>query len=300
MTYRLWKDESADLHGEETFGYLASPPKLECPLRYFLRLPLLAATFLGFMLGSVPSHAQQDYEEWLSGAMSTRLGTQGEWRVVMGAGAGMAPEYLGADDYEGKALPLIDIEWRGTYFASTQRGLGVNILRQRSTRAGPRFTLDLGRDSSDATVLAGLPNVDQTVEIGVFAQHFTRAWRFEADLRMGLNGHEGIIGSVDVGLGGALADRTSLIIGANIHVADENYMTAYFGVPAATANFAAFAPASGIRDVTGYATMTYVITDNVYVTLDLKASLISGDAAKSPISLSDDQYFVGSVLAYRF
>ena len=224
MTHQLWINESADLHGKETFGYLASRPKSECQLRYPLKISLLAATLLGFVLVPVPSQAQQDYEEWLSGAMSTRLGTDSEWRVVMGAGAGMAPEYMGADDYEGKPLPLVDIEWRGTYFASTQRGLGINILRQRSTRAGPRFTFDFGRDSSDAVVLAGLPKVDQTVEFGVFAQHFTRAWRFEADLRMGLNGHEGIIGSIDVGLGGALADRTSLIIGANIHAADETYM----------------------------------------------------------------------------
>ena len=237
-------------------------------MRYFLRLPLLTATLFGFMLVSAPAHAQQDYEEWLSGAMSTRLGTQGEWRVVKGAGAGLAPEYLGADDYEGKPLPLIDIEWRGTYFASTQRGLGINIVRQRSTPAGPRFTLDLGRDSADATALAGLPNVDETVEFGVFAQHFTRAWRFEADLRIGLNGHKGIIGSIDVGLGGALAEKTSLIIGANIHAADEKYLQAYFGVPSATANFATFAPKAGLRDVTGYATITYVITDNIYVTLD--------------------------------
>ena len=268
-------------------------------MRYFLRLPLLTATLFGFLLVSVPSHAQQDYEEWLSGAMSTRIGADSEWQVVMGAGAGLAPEYMGADDYEGKSLPLIDIEWRGTYFASTQRGLGINILRQRSTRAGPRFTLDQGRDSSDATVLAGLPNVDQTVEFGVFAQHFTGTWRFEADLRMGLNGHKGIIGSIDVGLGGALAERTSLIIGANIHRADGEYMQAYFGVPAATANFKFFQAAAGLRDVTGYATMTYVITDNIYVTLEAKASLLSGDASTSPISLSDDQYFFGSVLAYR-
>ena len=46
--------------------------------------------------------------------------------------------------------------------------------------------------------------------------------------------------------------------------------------------------------------MTFVITDNIYATLEVKASLISGDAAKSPISLSDDQYFFGSVIAYRF
>ena len=258
---------------------------------------LLAAVSVFFaavlFMSPAPATAQtQDFEEWLSGAMATRLGQRGEWRVVFGAGAGLAPEFRGSDDYEGKPLPLIDIEWRGAYFASTQRGLGINIIRQRSTRAGPRVTFDLGRDSSDASVLAGLPDVDRTVEIGIFAQHYTRAWRFEADLRKGLNGHEGIIGSLDVALGGALAERTSLIIGANIFAADETYLQAYFGVPAGgTVNFAAFQPKAGIRNVTGYATITFVVTDNIYFTLDARASLISGDAAKSPISLSDDQYF---------
>ena len=93
-------------------------------MRYPLKISLLAATLLGFVLVPVPSQAQQDYEEWLSGAMSTRLGTDSEWRVVMGAGAGMAPEYMGADDYEGKPLPLVDIEWRGTYFAEHATGIG--------------------------------------------------------------------------------------------------------------------------------------------------------------------------------
>ena len=46
--------------------------------------------------------------------------------------------------------------------------------------------------------------------------------------------------------------------------------------------------------------MTYVITDNIYVTLDMSASLMTGDAADSPISISDDQYFVGTMIAYRF
>tara|TARA_B100000029_G_scaffold312132_1_gene304639 strand:+ start:247 stop:1059 length:813 start_codon:yes stop_codon:yes gene_type:complete len=270
---------------------------LNSPLRFFL----LTALFVATLLGSLPAQAQQDYEHWLAGAMATRLGERGEWRVVMGAGAGLAPEYRGADDYEGKALPLVDIEWRGAYFASTQRGLGVNIVRQRSTRAGPRITYDLGRDTSDSTALIGLADVDLTVEAGVFAEHFTRAWRIKADLRMGLNGHEGIIGSFDVALGGALADRTSLIIGGKIHAADEKYMQAYFGVPAGgTTNFTFFQPKAGLRDITGYATMTYVITDNIYVTLDMSASLMTGDAADSPISISDDQYFVGTMIAYRF
>lgn len=262
---------------------------------------LSIAVLFGAVLHASHAHAQQDYEEWLSGAMATRLGQHGEWRVVVGGGAGLAPEYRGADDYEAKGLPLIDIEWRGAYFASTQRGLGVNIIRQRSTRAGPRFTLDLGREASDSKALTGLQDVDRTVEAGVFFQHYTRAWRIEGDLRMGLNGHEGVLGSFDVALGGAIAERANLIIGGNIFVADEKYLQAYFGVPAGgTANFAFFQPKAGLRDVGGYASLVYIVTDNIFVTLDARASLLMGDAASSPISVSDDQYFFGTTVAYRF
>ena len=267
----------------------------------FSQVPFVfALILLCVTLSSAPTHAQ-DYEEWLSGATATRLGQADEWSITFGGGVGLAPEYFGADDYEGVGLPLIDIEWRGAYFVSTQRGLGINIIRQRSTRAGPRFTLDLGRDSADAAVLAGLPDIENTYEIGVFAQHYTRAWRFEADLRKGLNGHEGIIASIDVGLGGTLAERTSLIVGGNIHVADETYMQAYFGVPAGgSTQLAFFQPKSGIRDVTGYATIVFIVTDNIFFTLDARATLLMGDAASSPISLSDDQYFFGTVIGYRF
>ena len=232
--------------------------------------------------------------------MATQLSEPGEWRVVMGSGAAVAPEYRGSDKYESKALPLLDIEWRGAYFASTQRGLGVNIFRQRSTRAGPRITYDLGRESSDSDSLIGLPDVDPTVEAGVFVEHFMQAWRFKADLQMGLNGHEGIIGSFDVALGGALADKTSLVIGANVHAADEKYMQTYFGVPSGgSPNFTFFQPGAGLRDMAGYATITYVITNNLYLTMNLNASLLIGDAGDSPISISDDQYFVGTIIAYR-
>lgn len=269
-------------------------------MNLWLRQFLLTTLFIATLLGSLPAQAQQDYEQWLAGTMATRMGQPREWRVVMGSGAVLAPEYRGADDYEGKALPLLDIEWRGAYFASTQRGLGVNMFRQRSTSVGPRITYDLGRKSSDSKALIGIPDVDPTVEVGVFAEHFMHAWRFKADLRMGLNGHEGIIGSFDIALGGALANRSSLIIGANVHAADDKYMQAYYSVPAGgSPNFTFFQPGASLRDMTGYATFTYVITDNLYATLNLNTSLLFGDAADSPLSISDDQYFVGTMIAYR-
>jgi outer membrane protein len=265
------------------------------------RLSILA--ILACLFASQPGVAQQyDYEQWLSGAMATRAGDGEEWRFNFAAGAGLGPEYIGADDYEAKSLPLIDIEWRGAYFLSTQRGMGLNLIRQRATRAGPRITYDLGRDSQDSNQTKGLQDVDKSIEVGLFAQHFTGAWRLQADVRQGLNGHEGLIGSLDAAVGGAIAENVSLIVGGNTHYADASYLDAFFGVPAGsvTATRSAFSAESGFRDVGGYATVVVAATDNIYVSFDLRATLLMGSAADSPLSVSDDQYFVGTMVGYRF
>ena len=78
----------------------------------------------------------------------------------------MAPEYQGSDTNEVKPLPLVDIDYMGKVYASTQRGIGYNIWRTRTVRAGPRLTWDFGRDSSDHAPLASLPDVDPALELG--------------------------------------------------------------------------------------------------------------------------------------
>ncbi|MBM3518760.1 MAG: MipA/OmpV family protein, partial [Alphaproteobacteria bacterium] len=237
----------------------------------------------------------EGWEPWLSGATAlTDGGSESDWRVNLGVGVGAAPDFPGSDDYEVVPLPLVDVAYRDTYFLSTQRGLGVVLFRSDLFRAGPRLTYDRGREESENIVLRGLGDIEPSVEAGVFVEYYRRSWRFSGDLRQGLfDGHQGLIASGSIAVGGRFSDASNLVLGAEIHAADSDYMNAYFGVGQAGAG-------AGIRDVGAYLDFVYLVTPNVYVTLDTRVSILLGDAAASALTTEDLQYFLGTVVGYRF
>jgi MipA family protein len=245
-----------------------------------------------------------DLEAWTFGSTATRIENNSEWRVNVGGGVGFGPDYIGSDDYTSHFLPVADIEWRGAYFLSTQRGLGLNIVRRRQTKAGPRITWSAGRDASDNTDLAGMGDLKSSVEAGFFAQHYNGPWRLEADLRYGLNssGHHGIVGSASLALGGRLSEDSSLILGGSTTFGSATYMIANFGVTSAqaTASRAAYTPTAGFRDFSGFASIVYNVNKNIYLTIDGRGTLMMDQAANSPLVKATDQYFAGSTLGYRF
>ena len=226
-----------------------------------------------------------------------------DWRGVVGAGIGLAPEFIGADDLEAVGLPLIDVEWRNAYFLSTQRGAGLNLIRRPNFKFGPRLTYDQGRDSSDSTFLRGLRDVEGSFEAGVFLTGISGNWRYAADVRQGLGeeGHDGLVGTIDIARAGQLNDKATLIVGGFTHYASKKYLESYFGVPAATASFARYTvQGGGFSDFGGYLNLVYNFTDNWFLSGMIRAALLFGDAADSPVSQSDGQYYVGTLLGYRF
>ncbi len=244
-------------------------------------------------------------EAQLSGATDTRIERldEGDFRGVIGAGIGAANKFLGSDDFETALLPLIDIEWRRTYFLSTQRGFGMNFVRRRTLLIGPRLTLDQGRDSADNSFLTGMKDIDPSIEAGIFLVGFNGPWRLKADLRQGLpGGHEGLVGSVDVAIGTRSDGRTSFILGGTLHWSSADYATSYFGVSAAeaTATRPAFTVDSGFQDIGGYLNIVFNFSDRVFISALGRAAILVGSAADSPISQTDSQFFTGTVLGYRF
>lgn len=235
------------------------------------------------------------WESYLAGATAI-LGAppESDWRVNVGAGVSMAPDYPGSTEYEVVPLPLIDIEWKGSYFLSTQRGLGVVLFRTGLFRAGTRLTYDRGREASQNSRLPGLRDIESSIEGGAFFEFYRTNWRFAGDIRKGISdGHQGIVTSGSAAVGGRFSDTTSLILGGEAHYADSTYMDAYFGS-------GSFVAQSGARDVGGFMNFVYMLTPQAYLTLDSRISLLLGDAAGSPLSTDDVQYFLGSVVGYRF
>ena len=235
------------------------------------------------------------WEAWTAGGNALRgAPTTSQWRGNFGVGAGLAPEYPGSKDYELVGLPMVDIEWRDTVFLSTQRGFGAYFRTTRQFRAGARLTYDRGRDSQANATLRGRPDIDPSVEAGVFFKYFTKAWRFTGDARKGIiDGHQGVVVSGSAALGGRLSERASLIVGGNFHVADSDYMDAYFTSGTVVA-------ASGLRDVGLFMHVVYALTERAYISLDPRVSFLQGDASLSALTTDDLQYFLGTLIGYRF
>ena len=245
-----------------------------------------------------------DLEAWTFGSTATRIENDSEWRVNFGAGLGFGPDYIGSDDYTAHFLPIADIEWRGAYFLSTQRGLGLNIVRRRQTKAGPRLTWSAGRDAADNTDLSGMGDLSSSIEAGLFFQHYNGPWRLEGDLKYGLNasGHHGIVGSASLALGGRLSEDSSLILGGFASFASATYMIANFGVTSAqaTTGRTAYTPTAGLKDIGGFASIVYNVDRNIYLTIDGRGTLMMDQASNSPLVKASDQYFVGTTVGYRF
>ena len=242
-------------------------------------------------------------EAWLAGANAVSPPPENEWAINLGIGAGYVPDFLGSDDYEGTILPLVDIEWRRAYFASTQRGIGAHFIRKGNLRIGGRLTYDRGREPGDNIILNGLEEIDPSVEAGLFLLNYSGAWRFFVDVRRGVtDGHEGTLASGSVALGGRFSERASLVFGGGATRVDGSYAEAYFGVPAnqATAQRAFFTPESGFRDVDGYMHLVYNFTRQIYLSLDTRVTLFVGDANDSPLVEQSFQAFTGMMVGYRF
>ena len=142
-----------------------------------MRKLLLAAGLAAVVASPAWSGEYLDWGNWLSSGNAVKPATPKAFRTNIAAGAGIAPEYLGGDQYELKPLLLADVEYRGEFFLSTQRGLGWAFYKKGNIRFGPRLTVDYGRDSGGSDALEGLPDVDPAIEVGLFGEFYNGPFR---------------------------------------------------------------------------------------------------------------------------
>lgn len=251
---------------------------------------------------ALASESTYGIESRLAGATAILPKRDNDWNFNVGVSAGSAPTYMGDKQYDTTALPLIDIDWRGRVFLSTQRGLGAVVFRASSFRLGTRLTFDRGRDSADSTFIQRLPDIDPSFEGGLLFENISDSWRLTGDVRKGLQskGHNGIIGSLGVARSGRISERANVIAGVNVTAVDTKYVDAYFGVPTGIAGLPFYSPQGGIRDVGAHVNFVYLITDQIYFTIDLTLNALLGDSGKSPIVREDLPFYFGTTVGVRF
>ncbi len=243
------------------------------------------------------------------------------WEVTIGGGVASAPRFEGAKKNRVAALPSLDIVWKDTVFVSTSRsvsanassvgGVGAYVVNNDLVKAGPIFNFNRGRNrSDDREALAGLNNVDGTVEGGGFLRYTPFAFLEAAlEVRQGLGGHRGAIAdfAVNVSAPPLLADKLFLSAGPRISFSDKNYNEKFYGVTAAEASrsrYARYEPKAGVRSYGLGAAAQYEVTDRIGLGFFAEFSRLAGPAADSPIVKgpfgSKSQTVVGTALTYRF
>ncbi|MGK7869871.1 MipA/OmpV family protein [Falsiroseomonas sp. E2-1-a20] len=243
----------------------------------------------GVLVGAVmlvfgtPSQSQSDLTPQV---LPPAPAPAGEWRVSIGAGALLSPDYLGSDRYSFSPLLSPDIRWReDTLFLSLRDGLGATLLRHGNVSMGlvlrPRF----GRDQDDNDALRGMGDVRAAGEGGAFLRYADPNWRGSLELRQGFGGHSGLV--ADARLDRVLRLRPDIILAAGPRLSwgSEDFAETYFGVDAEQARrtgYARFAPQdywfAGVA-----ASLTLVLDSSWSVTAFGEVGRILGDAADSPL-----------------
>jgi len=237
-----------------------------------------------------------DWENWMSSATAIRPPVFGErrFRNNVGGGVAYAPVYFGGTAYEGKVLPLLDTEYADRVFVSTQKGIGYNVWRSRSSRIAPRVTWDFGRKASDDPALAGTTDIDPAIELGVYWESYFKSWRFRADVRKDFgNGHGGMLINGDAAIGGRWSKEVTLILGGRTTYMDEDYAQSYFSTTSYTAD-------SGLRDVNAYVQLVYDLPKGFYISGEARGTFLLSASSDSPITKTNN-FLTGALMAgYRF
>jgi outer membrane protein len=228
-------------------------------------------------------------------------------RLRVGTGFQVRPDFPGSDKREVAPLFDIDIARGDEPFAieAPDDKFGLRLLSSGRLTVGPAANLQAARRESDVGAPVG--KVGRTLEIGAYADYqLSDALRLRGEVLKGINGHEGLVGSLGIDQIWRDGDRYAVTLGPRLLLSDGRYQRAYYGVGPAAAlasGLPEYRPGGGLHGV--------AVATGVSVQLDPRWGLFGyargerlvGDAAKSPIVRSfgsRNQLSAGLGLSYAF
>lgn len=235
----------------------------------------------------------------VSPAGATDLFGSGPLELQAGGMVIVAPKYQGSKDYEVIGVPLVApaggnelgfIQFRGP------EDIRLRVINFNGFEAGPLTGWRFDRDEDDSSTLAGLGDIDGGLVFGGYA-----AYQFGLFMPFVSYSHQ-VTGDETGGLlrFGAEAPVTVISgvkmigqIGATW--ADDDYMDAYF-----SDSRVGYQTESGIKDIYIGLNADVPLTDRWNLKLIGQYTRLVGDAADSPIVESEDQFFGGLGLTYKF
>ena len=208
-------------------------------------------------------------------------------RVRVGLGAQLQPEFIGADSMN--VAPLFHVNTaHGTNefkFGSPDDSPGIAVVSQDGFSFGPAGNIQWKRKESEVGAPVG--NVSTTFEAGAFAQYEAKdSFRVRAELLKGIDGHDGLVGSIGADKIWRDGDRYVFSLGPRVLFSDGRYQRAYFGIsPAASlaSGLPIYRPGSGVYAVALASGLSYQFDSRWGLFGFARYERLVGDAARSPI-----------------
>ncbi len=230
-----------------------------------------------------------------------------DWSITVGGGALATPSYPGAASSHVMPLPFFEVEYRHLVFLSPMSGLGINAVATPQMHAGIAVHPDFGRSASSADRLRGWGDISPGADLRLFGMYLLGRVALLADVRRQLGAGNGML--VDGGVTSTLHLARHLILSgtATLTWADARHARAYFGIDgnqsaeafAQGAKLPGYAAGAGLRDAALTLLAVVPIDDRWSVQTLVRAEVLLGDAAASPLTESRVQPTFGGLIAYR-
>ena len=219
----------------------------------------------------------------------------------------VSPKFEGGRSYQVTGFPFVAPEVLAESSVIQIKGaddVRFRVLQFGGFEFGPVAGYRFGRDEDDAARLDGLGDIDGGLVLGGFATYRTGPLAFSVSYHHQATGDDtgGLVrfGAEHVTRPSA-GFKLTTHLGANY--ATEDYMTSFFGVSGAqsiSSGLLEFRPDAGFKDVYVGATASIDLTDRWTLLLLGRYSRLVGDAADSPIVETENQFYGGAALSYKF
>jgi outer membrane protein len=228
-----------------------------------------------------------------------------EWSLS--AGAGIAPDYEGSDDYE--PVPLWNLQAKDLYHPKTYvqlKGtkLNSNFLPSENWRLGLSGQYIGERNDVDNNKVDNLSKTDSGVMIGIMGGYDFNVGKgvlgLEVDGRFDTKDEIGGLVTLRAKYKQPIRDNLVFSAGVDSTYATDDYMDEFFSVGAADSarsGLSTYSADAGFKDIGLQAALTYKFTPSWSVTGLGRYARLIGDAEDSPVvKVGSENQFIGGVL----
>ena len=292
-------------------------------LSYTMIISIIITAFSATPVFSQETDSEKDGERALTVGIGFPESTQG-FQGYIGVGVGVSPEYEGADNFDLRALPLVEIGKPGAFFirgASINPNDGIasagltlfhvsyaNNDNSAHFLLGPLLKVNIGRDENDSDILDGLGDIDPSVGLGGFME--LKVGSCFASMTVSSqdagNDNDGLLITFDAGNVFSVSENLTITPVLSASWADDDYMKGFFGITsiqAARSGLSPYNSEAGFKDVGIQLRTSYGLSAHLSLESQVGYWRLLNDAADSPIVKddgSDNQFRALVGLTYRF